>query len=456
MPSYNKFKQRTLLLGDFVSIVLSFYLTFLVRTGAVVHTERRLYKMLFSAGVYVVFFYIFDLYNLTSRIKSTAYLARYLLTVVSATALVTIVYYLVPSLELWRGLFLLNALVIVCVTYLWHLLFFFLFERFAPPKNIVIIGSGPSGQELCAVLEQNGADFKVVGYLDDRPELQRQRIGTATVIGTSAALAGLVERKEIDAAVLAVTHEKSRDLLKAVIHAKMKGVAVTDMPTLYEELTGKLPLDHMDPDWIAHTSLKGVTKSLYTLHVKKVIDTALSLAGLVATFPVTALVAIAIKLDSPGPILYRHNRVGHNECVFELLKFRSMSVDAEPQGAVWALEDDPRVTRVGRFIRKTRIDEIPQMWNVLRGEMSFLGPRPERPEFVEELKNAIPYYSFRHSIKPGITGWAQVKYAYGASNTDAFEKLQYDLYYLKNLSVILDFQILLRTIRVVLFGEGAR
>jgi sugar transferase (PEP-CTERM system associated) len=456
MPRYNNYKRRILLLGDYASIVLSFYLTFLAKTGSGVHSDRRIFKVLFSAGVYVVFFSIFDLYNLTSRIKSTAYLARYLLTVFSATALVTIVYYFIPSLELWRGLFLANALVIVCVTYLWHLLFFFLFKSFTNPKNIVIIGAGDSGQALCAVLQQNSVDFNVLGFLDDRPELQLQRVGTGSVIGTSAALAGLAERQEIDAAVLAVTHEKSRELLKAVIHAKMKGVGISDMPTLYEELTGKLPLDHMDPDWIAHTSLKGVTKSLYTLHVKRIIDTGLSLFGLVATLPLTALVALAIKLDSPGPVLYRHNRVGHSEHLFELLKFRSMAVDAEPQGAVWAQEADPRVTRVGRFIRKTRIDEIPQMWNVLRGEMSFLGPRPERPEFVEELKNEIPYYSFRHSIKPGITGWAQVKYPYGASKDDAFEKLQYDLYYLKNLSAILDFQILLRTIRVVLFGEGAR
>jgi sugar transferase (PEP-CTERM system associated) len=456
MPTYNTFKRRVLLVGDFVSIVLSFYLSFLMRSDSLVASDRRIFKVLFAAAFYVVFFYIFDLYNLTHRIRSTAYMAKYLVTVAAATALITIVYFFVPGLELWRGLFLVNALVLVCVIYLWHLLFSLLFENLTNPKNVVIIGAGSSGQALCTVLKRHPADFNVVGYLDDRPDLQQRRVGGEMVIGTSATLATLAERMAVDEAVLAVSQARSRGLLQAVIHAKMTGIEIADMPTLYEELTGKLPLEHMDPDWIAHTTLKGVAKSWYTLHLKRVIDMALSLFGLVVTLPLTALVAVAIKLDSPGPVLYRHDRVGLNENLFELLKFRSMTQNAEPQGAVWAQPDDPRVTRVGAFIRRTRVDEIPQMWNVLRGEMSFLGPRPERPEFVEQLKLELPYYSFRHSIKPGITGWAQVMYPYGASTSDAFEKLQYDLYYLKNLSSILDFQILLRTIRVVLFGEGAR
>jgi len=190
--------------------------------------------------------------------------------------------------------------------------------------------------------------------------------------------------------------------------------------------------------------------------MKRLLDIALSLIGLVLTLPVSMITALAIKLDSAGPILYRQSRIGMNGEVYELLKFRSMRVDAELNGAVWAQENDPRVTRVGGILRKLRIDEIPQMWNVLKGEMSFIGPRPERPEFVCTLNEEVPYYSLRHSIKPGITGWAQINYPYGASRQDALEKLQYDLFYIKNLTIVLELDIILRTIGVVLFGKGAR
>ena len=190
--------------------------------------------------------------------------------------------------------------------------------------------------------------------------------------------------------------------------------------------------------------------------IKGIIDSCLSLLSLLISVPIIIATAIAIKLDSNGPILYRQKRVGHNGKIFELIKFRSMSVDAEKDGAEWAQENDKRVTRVGKFIRRWRIDEIPQMWNVLKGEMSFIGPRPERLEFVEILQRETPSYALRHSVRPGITGWAQVNYPYGASKEDALEKLQYDLFYIKNLSIFLDMHILLKTIKIVLFGKGAR
>jgi exopolysaccharide biosynthesis polyprenyl glycosylphosphotransferase len=205
------------------------------------------------------------------------------------------------------------------------------------------------------------------------------------------------------------------------------------------------------------TPLEGARQSLYATHIKRIMDIILSSIGLVTASPIIVLTALAIKLDSKGSVLYKQKRIGLNETEFELLKFRSMSVDAEAdEQPVWAKENDPRTTRVGRIIRKTRIDEIPQMWNVLKGEMSFIGPRPERPEFVGKLEEDIPYYFFRHAVKPGITGWAQINYRYGASREDAAEKLQYDLFYIKNLSAFLDLRILMKTVEVVLFGKGAR
>ena len=236
----------------------------------------------------------------------------------------------------------------------------------------------------------------------------------------------------------------------------MKGVEVYDMPRLYERLTGRIPVTHLSDRWLLYTPFQGINRNLYTLHIKRLLDIGLSLILLVVSLPIAVITALLIRLDSPGPVLYRQSRVGMNGKVYELLKFRSMRVGAEADGAVWAQENDPRTTRVGSIIRKLRIDEIPQIWNVLKGDMSFIGPRPERPEFVDMLHEEVPYYSLRHSIKPGITGWAQINYPYGASKEDALEKLQYDLYYIKNLTFVLDLDIILRTIGVVLFGSGAR
>lgn len=228
------------------------------------------------------------------------------------------------------------------------------------------------------------------------------------------------------------------------------------MASLYEELTGKLPVLHLTHGWMAYTTFHGIRKGLYTSRIKKIFDMCLSVTGLILASPLMLIIAMAIKIDTKGPVLYRQKRVGFNERNYDLIKFRSMTSDAEIHGTFWAQENDPRVTRIGNIIRKTRFDEIPQLWNILKGDMSLIGPRPERPEFVQKLENEIPYYTFRHAVKPGITGWAQVNYRYGASKDDTIEKLQYDLFYIKNLSVFLDLQILFKTLRVIMFREGAR
>jgi sugar transferase (PEP-CTERM system associated) len=228
-----------------------------------------------------------------------------------------------------------------------------------------------------------------------------------------------------------------------------------DAPSFYELVHGKLMLEHITPSWIIFSS--GFRRPIYFNICKRYIDIVLSLAGLSLTLPFFPIIALAIKLDSPGPVFFRQIRVGNKEKMFNLYKFRSMRQDAEEKtGAIWAAKNDPRVTRLGSFFRKSRVDEIPQLYNVLRGDMSFVGPRPERPEFVEKLKQVIPYYSKRHFIKPGVTGWAQVRYPYGSSVEDAIEKLRYDLFYIKNLSPFLDTLIFFETIKVVLFGRGGQ
>jgi sugar transferase (PEP-CTERM system associated) len=273
------------------------------------------------------------------------------------------------------------------------------------------------------------------------------------LLGKTKDLPVMVEETRPDLVVVAQMDRRGRFPAKALLDCRLRGIQVEDWPTFYEKATGKILVTALRPSWLIFAD--GFVKTPRTEILKRLLDVALALVGLALSAPLMALIAVAIKLDSAGPVLFRQPRLGQNGCVFILNKFRSMRHDAEKDtGPIWAKQRDPRVTRVGAFLRRARLDELPQLFNVLVGHMSFIGPRPERPEFVHELQKLIPFYMERLSVKPGITGWAQVKYRYGASVDDALEKLQYDLYYIKNLSLFLDLLILLNTIQVVLFARG--
>jgi len=264
----------------------------------------------------------------------------------------------------------------------------------------------------------------------------------------------LAEALDVDEIVVAPDDRRKSLPVEQILECKMYGIRILQAADFFERQLGKIRLDTLHPSNVIFAD--GFTQAVIKSYEKRILDVVVSAAMILATLPVILATAIAIYLESGGPVLYRQERVGRRGRVFTLLKFRSMRQDAEANGAVWALQNDSRVTRVGSFIRKTRIDELPQLLNVLKGDMSFVGPRPERPQFVAELSKAIPYYDLRHYVKPGITGWAQILYPYGASINDAREKLQYDLYYLKNYSIFLDINIVLQTMQVILWGKGAR
>jgi sugar transferase (PEP-CTERM system associated) len=260
---------------------------------------------------------------------------------------------------------------------------------------------------------------------------------------------------EIGAREIVVATDERRGMpVGQLLHCKVQGINVVDYQSFWERENGCIDIEALQPSWLIYSD--GFRLSPIDNAMKRVFDVLLSLGLLVCTLPVMAITAIAVRLESRGPVLYRQERVGFGGNSFDILKFRSMRDDAERDGIRWAANGDPRVTRVGYFIRKFRIDELPQLFNVLRGDMSFVGPRPERPFFVAQLAKAIPFYGERHSVKPGITGWAQVNYPYGASIEDAKQKLAYDLYYVKNRTLFLDLVILMHTVRVILFSEGAR
>lgn len=322
-------------------------------------------------------------------------------------------------------------------------------------RRILILGVGPLARDLSQVLSERGAWFtEVVGFLAKDQSQVGERLGSSGVIGTFEQLFEISERQQID--TIAVCLEDRRAVLpvQTLLDMKAMGLDIVDGHHLYEEESGRLSIDLLKPSALIFST--GFRRRIVTMTAKRCIDFIVSMLGLVLLSPFMVAIGMLIRLDSPGPVFYRQMRVGLRGQPYMIWKFRSMSKDAEKSGARWASEEDPRISRVGRFLRKWRLDEIPQMINVLKGEMSLVGPRPERPVFVQDLRSSIPYYDLRHTVRPGITGWAQTQFRYGASAEDSHIKLQYDLYYLKNLSLGLDFRILAETIKVVVCGQGAR
>lgn len=274
-----------------------------------------------------------------------------------------------------------------------------------------------------------------------------------SISGETSELSTL-KAKRITGIIVASDYTFTEKEVSALMDYRASGASLHDFTAFYEQFQSKVPVLHLKHGWFVQGSGFYLLQNAIGLKLKRLLDLLLAVILLVVLLPVFLLTAIAIRLDSPGPVFYGQTRKGLNDKNFKVHKFRSMFIDAEKEGARWAEDNDPRVTRVGKFIRKARIDELPQLWNVLKGEMSFIGPRPERPEFIEQLEKEIPYYDLRHLVMPGITGWAQVMYPYGSSVEDAREKLQYDLFYIKNFSLLLDFVILMKTIRIVLRREG--
>lgn len=323
-------------------------------------------------------------------------------------------------------------------------------------RRVLVFGAGSNAARVAQLrrrTDQRG--FKVIGYVPARSE-QRQ-VDPTRLLNAEGGLCDLCDSMEVDEIVVAMDDRREQFPLKDLMECRLRGFEVTDLATFLERETGKVYLDILIPSWMIFGD--GFRRDKMRRYSERAFDIAASFALLVFASPLMLLTMIAVKLEEGlrAPLFYGQPRVGYGGSVFRVLKFRSMRVDAEKDGkARWATANDDRVTRVGKFIRKTRIDEIPQLFNVLAGQMSFVGPRPERPEFVSKLAESIPYYLQRHAVKPGITGWAQLCFPYGASEQDAVEKLQYDLYYVKNHGLLFDILILLQTVEVILLGKGAR
>ncbi|MFQ5506963.1 MAG: TIGR03013 family XrtA/PEP-CTERM system glycosyltransferase [Planctomycetota bacterium] len=380
----------------------------------------------------------------------------------SFIALAVIVFFLpqlfyFPSLPDLRGQTWKLVLVLVLsfsLIYFWRIGFHWFFYKWGFGERILMLGTGTQARQLCSEIRDHPeTGYEIVGFLGPSPPNGKTRDWEAPYLGTSDQLPDLALKDRVSRVIVALEDRRGSLPVEELLGCRLAGIRVEEREALYEKIHGKISLDSLRPSYLIFSS--GFRKSRLDLGAKRSVDIVIATAGLLVGWPLMLIVAVAVKLNSRGPVLLGQRRVGLDGREFDLLKFRSMHAGAEERsGPVWALTTDDRITLVGRFIRATRLDELPQLWNILRGDMSFVGPRPERPFFVEQLRNELPYYMERLTVRPGLTGWAQIKYAYGASVADSRQKLQYDLYYIKNMSPLFDLSILLRTIKVILFGQG--
>ena len=349
----------------------------------------------------------------------------------------------------------LESLAVFCILQLcWHLVFNAILQisRFA--RKVLVVGTGPLANKIGGVIADGSKSKHVLqGYYQCSNE--PVDVPFESIVKNGDGLRATVQREKAHKIVISVSDRRGTLPVDDILHCKFSGIEVVDAPSFYEEATGKLLIENLHPSWFIFSDGFRITPALKLF--KRAADVFFAVLGLLLMAPLMPFIIVFIKMDSRGPVLFKQIRMGEKEEQFTIYKFRTMGTDAEKNsGAVWASKNDPRVTRFGNFLRKTRLDETMQLFNVLKGDMSFVGPRPERPEFVAELKKVIPYYYERHFVKPGLTGWAQVRFPYGASIEDAIEKLRYDLYYIKNISFFLDIYIIFETIKVILMERGSR
>jgi sugar transferase (PEP-CTERM system associated) len=391
----------------------------------------------------------FDLYD-TSRVISKGELYFRLLMVPGVMAFILAgVSYFRPDFVLGNGSMEIGILILTVALLGWRIGFTWLVQMPILTERVYVLGTGERAQRLVQGLRQSpGIGVELASWTG---KLE----GAVTRDAVAAHLLETVSKQKVHRVIVAMPDRRGTIPMEELLQLRMQGVKVEEATSWLEKMSGKIEVENLFPSWIVFG--EGFRRSDLFRFTRRLISVVISLTGLILALPLLPLIMLAIKLDSEGPVLYAQTRVGKAGRLFKVLKFRTMRVDAEAEsGPQWAGDNDPRVTRVGRFLRTSRLDEIPQLWCVLKGDMAFVGPRPERPEFVEWLSREIPYYNVRHMVRPGLTGWAQIKYKYGSTVEDAREKLQYDLFYMKNASIGLDLVIMFLTIKIVILRRGAQ
>jgi sugar transferase (PEP-CTERM system associated) len=463
------FPRRTFFLGvsEACLIAGAFIAAAVARLGAndaglMLGYEQGFLKVVLVSMAFITCMYYFDLYDSSILSNRREVLTR-LVQVLGTTSLVLSgFYYLYPSLELGRGIFLIGTVFVAVLLFFWRRLFLFINSAVGLADRVLILGDGSLADPLTREIEQRPElALRVVGRVREPlsepgqascPEVLLDR-GEGHAVHED--LVHYVKSLRVNRVIVAMGDRRGALPVEQLLALKSRGVLIQDATEVYEAITGKVPLESLRLGWLLFSP--SFSDFRVVLIYKRLAAILVSTFVLLLCLPLIPFVALAIKLSSRGPVLYKQRRVGRQGTIFNCYKFRTMRQNAEAEtGATWAADKDPRITAVGRFLRSSRLDEIPQLWNVIKGDMNFVGPRPERPEFVEWLVREISHYNVRHIVRPGITGWAQVRYKYGSSVADAQEKLRYDLFYVKNMSPGFDLLIFLHTVKIILLGRGAK
>ena len=457
---------RSILLvaGETVALVAAVAISSLIigreRAWELLVDDTALLRVLLIVVTCQVCLHYADLYDLRS-INTTRELVTRLMRAIGTTSLILgIAYWLFPLLVVEQGVFLLTTAVAAVLLIAWRSTFKVISERITPRERLLLVGTSPAAIVLARELFERRHELgvEIVGFVDTDASRVGAPVINPGVVGTLDDIPALTARLGVSRVVVSLSDQRGKLPMDRLLDVRLRsGVLFDHLASVYEEYTGKIALENLRPSWLIFST--GFRKTRLWMITKRACDIFAAVCGLVLSLPLAAVTALLVKFDSPAdPVFYHQERVGLNGTTFTIHKFRTMRSDAEARtGPVWSAGDsDPRITRVGHFLRKTRLDEVPQLWNVLRGDMSLIGPRPERPQFVEQLTKQIPFYGQRHVVKPGVTGWAQVRYTYGASVEDALEKMQYDLYYVKHLSLRFDLLIALETVKIILLRRGAK
>ncbi|MCF6154069.1 MAG: sugar transferase [Candidatus Brocadia sp.] len=446
-----------LIVGDLLIVNGSIFLSAIIRlglSGGWEYLRSNSASFALTGLAFIFTFFFSELYDIRKDFKSIGNIITIAFASGSAFIITTFLFYISWSLRIGRGVFIINGVLITLFIIGWRLLYSYMLDQPLFKRNVLIVGAGWAGKTILQeITRSKKSGLRVAGFIDDNPAKQGKLVDGFPVFGDRYSLNTVIHQNDIGLVVNAITHEKHADLIKVLINCSWNGTDIIDMPTLYEQLTGKIPFKHINDMWMLHVVIS--KPKLYGKLVKPVIEVFFALMLFVLLIPAMVIIAIMVKMSSRGGVFYTQERIGKDGTEFTMIKFRTMIENAESNtGAVYAADDDPRITKIGRFLRKWRLDEIPQLLNVIKGEMSLVGPRPERYVFIKEFEEKIPFYAQRLAVRPGLTGWAQVKYPYASSIEQTEEKLQYDLFYIKNMSFILDIVVILKTIKVVVFGSG--
>lgn len=413
-------------------------------------------KAFVISGICQLCFYFADLYDYRATSERRELFMGVIQAVGGASLVLAVLYFWFPGLIIGRGVFLIAVVLMVVFVGVSRVAVEWFNHRTTPGERLLIVGTSPQAIALARELFDRRAELgvEIVGFVDPDPSRVGAVVLNPGVIGTIDDIPAIARTRGVNRVVVSLVDARGRLPMEKLLGMKLSGIRFDHLPSLYEEYTGKIAVENLRPSWLIFSS--GFEKTTRRWAAKRGLDILAGSVGIAIGMPLMVLIAAAVKATSRGPVFYHQQRVGLGGRLFTVHKFRSMRVDAEAStGAVWARPNDDRATIIGRFLRRARLDELPQLWNIVKGEMSLVGPRPERPEFVANLTKQIPFYGERHTVKPGLTGWAQVRYTYGASVEDALEKLQYDLFYIKNMSLSLDMLILLSTVKTVMLRRGS-